>query len=447
MNNVEETLRELEEMLAREAANKEEALEAQKRAEELREAAVEEEKRALESQKALAEAKARLEEARAALAGVKSTERVTIEEQPINENKTYVVKETPVENTTTVRVEETKNSNSKKSGFGVGFISGALVLALLGTGAWVLSREAKKGVVKSSDLSARVTLTEVTPTPAITAAPRMTPMPTVAPTPEVNYNYEYNYDGNVVTVDTTTTTTDNGVVTDVTTDVAEYEELTTEKFEELTANTMTELKMSGVQVSSEDVIKYVMVRNIDKLRQDNNELITEIIGTQDPDEVFADADQVIDAIMTYNLLYFDAHQDTKGFISASLGVFDEVQRNRVLEIEKRVYEIGANLKDNDKVNELTYALLKDMINPTKEISELEDGVSYGVQWIDMYMVRSTFGTNRYGELNEQNAELAKYFVSFAGDGEEYENNAIVNGNVRNIRTLLLECARTQTRSK
>ena len=190
-----------------------------------------------------------------------------------------------------------------------------------------------------------------------------------------------------------------------------------------------------------------MIRNIDKLRQDNNELITTIIGTQDPLEVFADADQVIDAIMTYNLLYFDAHQDTKGFISASLGVFDEVQKARVLEIESRVYEIGANLQDNNRVNELTYSLLRDMIDSTNEISELEDGVSYGVEWIDMYMVRGTFGTNRYGELDDRNAEIVKYFVSFAGDGEEYEENAIVNGNVRNINALLMECAKTNTRSK
>ena len=445
MNNVEQTLRELEEMLASENQKKNAAKEAQKKAEELRLAAVEEEKRALESQKALAEAKARLEEARAALAGVRSAERVTVEEQPVSENRTYVVKETPVENTTTVRVEETRNNSSKKGGFGVGFISGALVLALLGTGAWVLSREAKKGVVKSSNLT---TLVEVTPEP--TLAPVVTPVPT----PEVVYSYNYNYDNNVVTVDTTTTTTtttDLGETTvqtvDTNTEVTTYEELTTEKFEDLTAQVLTELKNHDIKVSSEDVVKYVMIRNIDKLRQDNNELITTIIGTQDPLEVFADADQVIDAIMTYNLLYFDAHQDTKGFISASLGVFDETQKARVLEIEKRVSEIGANLKNNDKVNELTYALLDDMKNPTNEISELEDGVSYGVEWIDMYMVRSTFGTHKYGELNKQNAERVKYFVSFAGDGEEYEENAIVNGNVRNIKALLMKCAKTNTRSK
>lgn len=467
MNNVDETLKELEEMLAREAIRKAEAQEAQKKAEGLKAAAIEEQKKAAEAQKSLAEAKLRLEEARAALDSVKGYERVIVEE-PVVESKTYVVRETPNDTETeTVVVKETRNDKSGSGKFAVGFISGALVLALLGTGAWILSKEAKKGVVKSGDLTVGATLTEVTPIPAPTVIPLVTPTPTVvpvvtpeptvapvetpvvtvAPTPELVYNYNYNYGDNVVTVDTTTTTIDNGVVVGTETEVADYKVLTTEEFEALTAEVMTTLKKHDIKVSSEDVIKYVMIRNIDKLRQDNNELITTIIGKQNVDEVFADADQVIDAIMTYNLLYFDKHQDTKGFISASLGVFDETQKARVLEIEKRVYEIGANLKDNKKVNELTYKLLKDMINPTNEISELEDGVSYGVQFIDMYMVRATFGTNKYGELNKENADLVKYFVSFAGDGKEYEDNAIVNGNYRNILALLKECAEVKGRSK
>ncbi len=494
MNNVEKTLRELEEMLAREDARKVEAqeaqkraLEAQERAEELRKAAIKEEARAAAARKSLDEAKVRLEEARAAIDEVNASSRVVLDEEPAVESETFIYETAPAENNTVV-VE--RNSGTKKSRFGIGFISGALVVALLGTGAWILSRESKKGNVKSSDL-ATVSLVETTPVPTIaptpvptvaptpvptvaptpvpTVAPTPvptpkptpvptpvptpkptpvpTPVPTVAPTPEVVYDYSYNYDDNVVTVNTTTTVVDNGVVASTETEVADYKELTTEEFEALASDVMTELKKAGIKVSSEDVIKYVMIRNIDKLRQDNNGLVAEIIGTQNVDEVFADADQVIDAIMTYNLLYFDAHQDTKGFISASLGVFDETQKARVLEIERRVYEIGANLKDNKKVNELTYKLLKDMINPTNEISELEDGVSYGVQFIDMYMVRATFGTNKYGELNKENADLVKYFVSFAGDGKTYEDNAIVNGNYRNVLALLKECTEVKGRSK
>ena len=185
-------------------------------------------------------------------------------------------------------------------------------------------------------------------------------------------SYSFNYDNSAVVANDT-----------------EYVELTDGAFETLTAETINTLRGYGLQVSDEDVIKYVMIRNIDKLRQDNNEMITNIIGDQDPIEAFADADSVIDAIMTYNLLYFDANHNTDGFISASVGVFDETQKARVLEIEKRVYEIGAYYQDEEKYNELTASLLRDMINPTMEISELEDGVSYGVEWIDMYMVRDS----------------------------------------------------------
>ena len=486
MNNIEESLRELQDLVARNNEKKEAAQEAQRRAASLNAAAIEDER---EAQRVLDDVQARLEAVSIALDGGRITDRVVVDEttgrvngEPFVERVRVV--EEPANNTTMV-VEETRSNRSKKSRFGIGFISGALVVALLGTGAWVLCKEAKKGTIKMNPYVTSATLITPTPEPTLrlvetpapaptvaptpaptvaptpvptvapTVAPVVTPAPTVAPTPvptpeptpEVTYNYTYNYDNNVVTVDTTATTIDNGVVTSVETEKADYKELTMDAFEELTASVMTELKSHNIKVSSEDVIKYVMIRNIDKLRQDNNALVAEIIGTQSVDEVFADADQVIDAIMTYNLLYFDEHHDTKGFISASLGVFDETQVARVLEIEKRVYEIGANLKDNKKVNELTYKLLKDMINPTNEISELEDGVSYGVQFIDMYMVRSTFGTNQYGELNKENADLVKYFVSFAGDGKQYEDNAIVNGNYRNILALLKECTEVKGRSK
>ncbi len=333
----------------------------------------------------------------------------------------------------------TTDNNSKDEGKVGRVIAWVAVLALLGTAGYVLYRQSKNGEVKS--------VTAPTKSAAIAAS---TPDNNTTTINNGSYNYDNNevviYDGAQVSENNNYGYSYNGNV--FTSNDSNYVVLDESAFEKLTVETADVLKNKyKLAVSNEDIVKYVMVRNIDKLRQDNNGIISMVIGNQDPTEVFADADHVIDAIMTYNLLYFDAHHNTDGFISASVGVFDDTQRSRVIEIEKRVYEIGANYQNEKTYNELTYALLKDMINPANEISELEDGVSYGLEWIDMYMVRTTFGTDAYIKLNDTNADLIKYFVSLVGDGEEYENNAIVNGNVRNINALMEECEKGKTLTK
>ena len=384
----------IEEMYRQEEAKKQEAVTERAIADDMKAEAIKKEKAAKAVIKELGAAKLHVEKAQ------------TLNEVKVENEEEVEVIETPVEKETVVVKEEKK----KSGGFVTGLVVGATALAIL-AGSVKLYKESKTGDVK---LTASV----------IEASDSVNDEPENSDVVVEENNYDYNYDSNVVTVND-----------------SEYAPLTTEAFEELTTETIDTLRGYGLTVSDEDIVKYVMIRNIDKLRQDNNELISEIVGDQDPVEVFADADNVIDAIMTYNLLYFDANHNTDGFISSSVGVFDETQQARALEIEERVFEIGANYQDEEKYNELTYALLRDMIDPSKDISELEDGVSYGVMWINMYMVRSTFGTDRYIKLNDTNADMIKYYVSFAGDGEEYEMNALVNGNVRNINALLQECTK------
>ena len=391
----EEFLKEIEKMRKSEEEIREDALAEQAIADEMKATATKKERMAKAVIKELEIAKNHVEKAQ------------VLKEEKV-ETDTKVEDETPISEETVIVKEEKK----KSGGFVTGLVVGATALAIL-AGSVKLYKESKTGDVKI-------------------AASAIGMNDSVKDEPENNnqteaVNYSYDYDNNVVVVNDT-----------------EYVALTTEAFENLTTETINTLRGYGLTVSDEDIVKYVMIRNIDKLRQDNNELISEIVGEQNPVEAFADADNVIDAIMTYNLLYFDANHNTDGFISSSVGVFDETQKARALEIEERVFEIGTYYQDEEKYNELTYALLRDMIDPSKEMSELEDGVSYGVEWINMYMVRSTFGTNRYIRLNDTNADMIKYYVSFAGDGEEYEMNALVNGNVRNINALLDECTKGKT---
>lgn len=414
--------------------------------------AIEEQKKAIAKQKTINAAIKKAAEAKKVLDDVDFTNNTSKNyNDNISLNSKQIIDEPKSEEIVTTEIV----TNNKKSNFGKGFTCGALAIALIGGSFWALSRESKTGKVLSTSIFNTKTIEE--------------PVPTVVPTPVV-YDYDentlyyestseaealatYAYDFEANASETTETVNANGqpvtnpIINEELPANVDYVPLTTEAFEDLTASLIKKYEGLGMAISREDITKYVMIRNIDKLKQDNIELVQKIIGSQDPLEVFADADQVIDAIMTYNLLYFDKYHTTDGFISAADGVFDEVQKARALEIEARVYELGKYYKDEEKYNELTYTLLRDMINPLNPISELEDGVSYGVEWIDMYMVRSTFGTDRYIKLNETNENLVKYFVAFVGDGDEYTYNALVNGNTMNINALLKECTENYTRTK
>ena len=329
----------------------------------------------------------------------------------------------------TIEDEENNNEQANKTNKSSvrSFVAGAALVALIGTGAWALSKDNTGARRIATWFNGKNT-------------------ETTDENNENTKNYAYDYSKNVVTVPAYTYDFETPTSEEIELN-NEYVALTTENFETLTNSLIAKYESLGLQVSRENIIEYVMIVNLDKLRQDNNELVSKIIGTQDVTEVFADAFGVADAIRNYNLLYFDKYHTTAGFISATDAIFDDTERARATEIEKRIYEIGAHYQEQGKFNELTYSLLRELYNPLSPIAGIEDGASYVVESIDMYMIRSTFGTNRYITLDETNANLIKYFVTFAGDGEEYENNSLMNGNVRNILNLLIECSQTKTLTK
>ena len=350
----------------------------------------------------------------------------------------------PVE-TVVVETEKDKKDNAS-IGFIKGFATCGLVAALA-FGGWTLVKESKTGEVRAAANGTRddATVEDVNEV----AAPEHDMTYDYENNEVVIYNtpYQYNFDGtNNEEVNAMGQQVINGNAANIPAN-GEYVELTTARFEELTAKVVKEVESIGLQVSREDVIKYVMIRNIDKLRQDNNELIEQIVGDQDIFEVITDACHVLDAMRDYNLLYFDAYHNTDGFISATLGIFDEVQLARATELERRIYEVATQSDSVNGYNEYTYALLRDALNPLNPISQLEDGVSYGMQSVDMYMVRTRFGQDKNNtELNDINTDLIKYFVSFPEDSDEYTDNALMNGNVSNIIRLLSEC-NVKTRTK
>ncbi len=250
---------------------------------------------------------------------------------------------------------------------------------------------------------------------------------------------------------------------DTTSLVDTYEPLTTERFNKLVKEIKESFEKINLAVKDEDVRKFAMILNIDTLAEDNKELISEIIGEQDPTEVFADADKVIDTIMTYHYEYYYSDDDAiikafeagvaykhdiDGFVKLSDFIYDKDQKEIVLEIEKRIAEINDSVRDNEKMNELVYKLLKDMIGATSKLSLLEDGTNYAVEWLYIELIRGMFGMDLNGHttLNPTNDDLVKYYVSYVDDEQKYVDNASVNGSTRNINDLLNDCkAKTLTK--
>ena len=373
----------------------------------------------------------------------KETVHVVVEEKPAAEETVIVEKAEPV-------VYETEKQ--RKDNTSVGFLTGFAtcgIVAMLVAGAWVLNRDSIVGEVRG-----------VIPTPntdedAITED--------VNEVERADHGMTYDYDNNVVVItnmpysydfngtnDAETTEMGQKVLDAQIADIpveAPYVALTTERFEALATDTVVALQQKGLQVSSEDVIKYVMIRNLDKLRQDNNELIGKIVGDQNIFEFITDACTVMDAMRNYNLATFDATRSTDGFISATIGVFDETQLARATELERRIYEIAEVYQNDEAYNEKSYVLMRDMLNPLNPVSQLEDGISYGMELVDMYMVRTRFGQDKNNQgFNDVNRDLVKYFVSFPEDEDEYTDNSLMNGNVTNIINNLNNCnAKTRTK--
>ena len=475
MNNINDILNELDLMLEQENDKNSKAEEAMRKAEELKARAVLQQQEAMEKQKRIEEARRRVEEAKSVLNEI-DTEGYEKENENNSSTRVYAAP---------IATSETKSTN-KKNRCGICFLSGALAATLLATGAWVLSREVKKGNIKFPAMLTTATdvnsnknghcannhhVCDETNKYGQNGQGCVTSEQTDVYDAGDCTKYIYNYDNNVVTVTTgvsaedaklgqessetlftTENTTDQFVevegvdrvivnpVNQPEIDInGEYVELTTERFEDLTTGLIKKYEELGLQVSREKLIKYVMVRNIDKLKQDNPELVKSIIGTQTVEKVYTDFEDVISAITTYNWLDFDRYHDVNRLLSAADGVFDETQKAKVVEIEKRVHEIGRNYQNEEVYNELTYSLLRDMINPLSPLYGLEDGVSLGVQWIDTYLVRARFGTDRYIKLHVQVNDLIKQFITFPEDEQRDFENAVATGNMAAVKILLNDC--------
>lgn len=224
--------------------------------------------------------------------------------------------------------------------------------------------------------------------------------------------------------------------------------LTDEEFYSLVDDIYNKLTKEGLPVTKEEVTKYLMIVNIDQLKEENKELVNTIIGDQDPNEVILDTYSLISRIITENNSRWCAKGlgwDKLLMYLAPDAIFSETEKSKTVELGERVraiVETGRN-GDKDKFNELLNKLLMDMIDAKEDNFKLESGNGFN----DMYIYINFIRINFLNELDKTNGELIKYFVVFDGDGIEYEQNAKTSEYWSGINYLINECHKSKTLTK
>jgi len=219
--------------------------------------------------------------------------------------------------------------------------------------------------------------------------------------------------------------------------------LTDEKFYELVDKIYAKYSEIGLDVSREDVVDQIMFANIDKLATDNKELINTIIGDREVDVAYSNSADVRSAIMTENnYRYCSKGLGWDSLILVSDMIFDKKEKKVVENIESRIKEVVEAEDNKAEFNELFGKLLDDMLIATNKEFNMESGSGYNVMMILVNFVRINF----QNLLNAENAEKVKYFVNFATDAVEYQENSRATAYYRGIYNILTDCpVKTKTR--
>ena len=391
--NIDDLLKELEIMQEQENNKKNKAKEAQEKADKIKEAAILEEREAIEAEKRINAARVKVEEARSSMAA--------IDNKPV---------ETVKENTSSKKTKQTGNR------FVSGLVTGALLVSLVGGGI-TLVKQSKTGSVKFGNTMANLFGNK-----------------------KDDETYEYNYGKNVVTVKNQDT---------------KYVPLTTEAFEELCTKAIKIFKDNGLVANEEDIIKFVAVFNIDKLKQDNQELLRNLMGTQTVEEFFADAVRVSDTILNYESdtmfsvkdgefvnpewrqYYYDLSNNnnlkrqfcpnTDLIMSVADFAFDSEQQKLISDFEARRNEI-LKVDNIETRNKMIQTLFEDLVRSDSEFRLFEESSKYFVLrhcFIDLveFYCRDYIAnkTNIDGIAYES---LVRWIAPYGSTQYEYDNSVL-----------------------
>lgn len=225
--------------------------------------------------------------------------------------------------------------------------------------------------------------------------------------------------------------------------VKTYSPITRESFNSLVDKAVKQHEKVGLSISREQTMKYVLFLNLDQVLQDDISIYEEIVGSQDPDEVFGDADLVAAARKTYNLELFNENENMDGFLLTSDLIYSEEQQGKVKDLEKDLKGILDAKSDEKLFNERVNAMLNEAFNSDGKYAKLESGVGYMALYEELSFPWG-YGrpdiANRYSRLNEENVALYSqvYTTSFSPKYCVGNEGTIWDAYCRNIYALIDE---------
>ena len=209
-----------------------------------------------------------------------------------------------------------------------------------------------------------------------------------------------------------------------------YVPLDETKFEELTVNFAKILNDKEVSIATDDIVKFAVVTNIDKLAEDSPELLVEYMGTQSKEEYLNDAANVIGSTVMYNYNVYTKTNNTEDFIKVSELVSGS-QKENMLKIEEYTDKIADAVKANDKdlVNSLVSEFITDL--NSGELSKLDNGVGFAAQ-VNIALISDVIARNY---LNQENFDMLQILKT----SEKYVSNIFTIyencNNDKDIKTL------------
>jgi len=193
-----------------------------------------------------------------------------------------------------------------------------------------------------------------------------------------------------------------------------YERLTNENFGNLVVDlTKIYIDKNVVSVSTEDILKFVSIANIDKLSEENKELAQELFGNQSKEEYLNDVAKVIGATVMYNNNVYMNTNSTEDFIKVSDSIIGS-QKENMIKIEEHTNKIAEAVKKDDKdlVNALVSEFILDL--NSGELSKLDDGVGFAAQ-VNIALISDVIAGNY---LNQENFNMLQILKT----GEKHVSN-------------------------
>ena len=274
-----------------------------------------------------------------------------------------------------------------------------------------------------------------------------------------NVKYSYNYGKNVVSVSGD----------------AEYVPLTNKAFEDLCQRAINKLRNNGIVANGEDIVKFVTMFNIDKLKQDNQQLLRDLLGTQTVEEFFDDGKRISYSILDYEADIMFSRDENGEFINpewrqyyADLNAnnnlerqfcpntdlimsiadfaFDETQQKLIRDFEARR---NAILKESnlDVRNGMIQTLLEDLVRADSEFRLLEEGPKYFllrhcVEELGLFYCRD-YISDRINISGVAYDSYVRWIGPYGSTEEEY-SNSIKSVTMRSMMDSLKQCKMNYT---